>query len=418
MACAEDVPGSPSQEAIEAAEQLLKSPNILKEMIRAVTAIGQVGEVENRQVVFLAAIAGHTARTHEDAIHLVVKGDSSSGKNELLRNVLKLFPEDRPKFVTGVSQLALVYLNEDLEGVLVFQEAEGEEAGEYQIRQAMSEGYLERWTVRDGQTETLRVYVRGSVFTTTTAVALHAENQTRVFDLVTDDSRPITGQVIEAIAARAAGDCLPAEECERQIAVWRVALARLHCLETLIPFASAIADRFPDHLVRARRDITRCLGLIRACAILHQRTRERDNRGRLRASVSDYEMVYPLIQNVLGPSMSAVTDKGLEVAKIQKDLATAGPGGKDAKGSWIDRIAIQKGAEKTDAASSKTVRKWCKHFEETGAWESRMYEGKRQYRIIRDIAIAPLSLLTPSALRELLEGQGEPESDAMPESDV
>ena len=113
----------------------------------------------------------------------MVKGESSSGKNALLRNVLKLLPEDRVKFLTGVSQQALIYREGDIEGVLVFQEAEGEEAGDYQIRQAMSEGHLERWTVVDGESKSVRSYMRGSVFTTTTAVALHAENQTRVFDV-------------------------------------------------------------------------------------------------------------------------------------------------------------------------------------------------------------------------------------------
>ena len=364
---------------------------------------GQTGKV-----VGLAGVAGHhSAETHADAIHEIIKGDSASGKNELLRNVLKLFSEGRVLCVTSVSRQALVYRAEDLEGVLVFQEAEGEEAGEYQIRQVMSDGHLEHWSVQDGQPVTLRVYVRGSVFTTTTAVALHDENQTRVFDLFTDDSSPTTRQVIDAVTAKVAGDCLSNEECERQVAVWRVALDRLEGLETLIPFAPLIGDRFPDQLVRARRDIKRCLGLIRACAILHQRTRERDDRGRLLASLSDYEMVYPLIQKVLGPSMSAVTDKGLKVAAIQKALAEF----ENLRGGWVDRISIQKKTEKSGAASSKTVRKWCKHFEETGAWEGRLHDGKRQYRVIRDIGTAPLNLPTPSELRDVWESQVEPARD-------
>ena len=407
----------PSPEEIEAAEQLLKSPDLLTEMARTVAEIGQVGEVENGQMVFLAAVAGHTARTHEDAIHLVLKGESSSGKNALLRNVLELLPEDRVAFLTGVSEQALVYQDRDLEGVIVFQEVEGEETAQYQLRQAASEGHLERWTVQDGQSKVVRAYVRGSMFTTTTAVALHAENQTRLFDLVADDSSPTTRQVIEAVAARAAGYCPPGEECERQVAAWRVALARLERLETLIPFARHIGDRFPDQPVRARRDIKRCLCLIRACAVLHQRTRERDEMGRLLASPGDYEMTYPLIQKVLAPSMSAVTEKGLKVARIQQQLAIEPTEGRRDASGWVDRIAIQKAAEQIGAASSRTVRKWCAHFEEVGAWEGRMFDGKLQYKIVRDVATAPLNLPTPAELHKFMEGQVEPDSDVEPGSD-
>ena len=405
----------PPPEVIEAAERLLGSPNILEKMVRAVTAIGQVGEFENQQLVFLAAVAGHTARTHEDSIHLVVKGESSSGKNALLRNVLKLLPEDRVKFLTGVSQQALVYREGDIEGVLVFQEAEGEEAGDYQIRQAMSEGHLERWTVVDGESKSVRSYMRGSVFTTTTAVALHAENQTRVFDVVTDDSSETTRDLIERVTAKAAGGGPSDEECERQVFEWQVALERLESLEVVIPFAGVIGGRFPDQPVRARRDIRRCLGLIQACAILHQRTRRRDKGGRLLASPHDYEMVYPLIQRVLGPSMSAITDKGFQVAEIQEELAVKVPdmAGQD---GWIDRIAIEKQAGRVGGPCPRTIRNWCEHFEETGAWEGRLYSGKRQYKAIRNIVTLPLDLPTPSELRDYLEKETATDSDVPTES--
>ena len=320
----------PSPEVIEAAEELLRQPNILRPMGMATTTLGQVGEVVNRLVVFLAGVAGHTARTYEDSIHLVIKGNSSSGKNGLLRIVLQLFPPDRVSFLTGLSQQALLYRGGAVEGVLVFQEAEGQQDSEYTTRQAMSEGWLERWTVDENRKpQVLRVEVRGSVFTTTTAIALHAENQTRVLDLQTDNSPDTTRGVLLDIGARAAGEGASDYDREKIIEVWQVALARLEPVEVVIPYAPILAERFPDNPVRVRRNLKKFFGLNRACAVLHQRTRNRDEQGRVVASLDDYEMVFPLIQHVLEPSMSEVSERGLKIADIQAALAEEKGAGMD-----------------------------------------------------------------------------------------
>ncbi len=376
----------------EAADALLRSPDILSEMVAATNRLGHQGEVVNRRMAFLAGVAGHTAGSHEDAIHLVVKGARAGGKNELLRHVLDLLPEARVRFLTGVSQQALVYSGGKIEGVLVFQEAEGEEHGEYQIRQAMSEGWLERLTVIDGASRTVRTYVCGSVFTTTTEVALHDENQTRVFDLHIDETRELTRRVIDAVARKFVGEGIPDAERERLLTVWRTALGDLQPVGVVIPYMTEIAERFPNTQLRARRDISRTGNLIRASAVLHQRSRERDDEGRLVASLDDYRMVYPLIQAVLGPSMSGLTEKAKQIAALHTELG----GGE----KWLDRAELQKKAQTDSVASEKTVRKWATQFVETGLREARKHEGKIQHRALRDVQLEAISLPSPDDLVE------------------
>lgn len=386
-------------------------------MIQTTDRLGHIRELANRKVVFLAAVAGLTARTHEDAIHLVVKGSSASGKNELLRRVLALFPERLTRFLTGVSEQALVYLGGEIKGVLVFQEEEGEEHGAYQIRQAMSEGWLERMTVIDGETRTLRTYVRGCVFTTTTAVALHDENQTRVFDLHTDDSPDLTREILLAIAREAEGDVPGSDEIEGDLKVWRTALDLLESGGIVIPYASIVAEAFPDRPVRARRDLKRMFGLLRSCALLHQRRREQDDRGRYLVTLEDYRMCYPLIQKILEPTMSGLTEKAVAIDAALAELS-APQWAYLSEPTWVRRTRLIESTETQDIASDKTVRKWAERFVEWGYWSGRQNEKDRawEYLPVRSVSAEPIRIPTPGELEAVLTSDGPDGPDGEEES--
>jgi hypothetical protein len=340
----------------------------------------------------------------------VVKGHSSSGKNELLRCVLGLFPKNRRRFLTGVSQQALVYTGGRIEGVLVFQEAEGEETAEYVVRQVMSEGHLERITVIDGEARTLTTYVCGSVFTTTTGVSLHEENQTRVFDLHTDEGSDLTRRVINGVAKAFQGGGVSNREREHITEVWRIAMTKLQPAEVSISFAPIIGSRFPDRQVRARRDIHRVFNLVRACAILHQPNRERDEENRLLATVDDYRMVYPLIQAVLGPSMSGFTEKAMRISKLAVEIRS--------EEGWFNRSELQDAARTQGVASEKTVRNWAERFTDMGLWEARMEKGRRQYRVLRDPEQEPIDLPTPDELVSLVTPGSTPATREKPNKQV
>ncbi len=71
---------------------------------------------------------------------------------------------------------------------------------------------------------------------------------------------------------------------------------------TTIPFASALAELVPPLAVRLRRDFTTVLNLIRSHAILHQRNRPCDERGRIVAGVTDYAVVRELVADLIANS--------------------------------------------------------------------------------------------------------------------
>jgi hypothetical protein len=62
-----------------------------------------------------------------------------------------------------------------------------------------------------------------------------------------------------------------------------------------IPYAPTVARLADARAVRLRRDFGAVLNLIRAHAILHQCSRERDERGRIVATPEDYAAVFDLV---------------------------------------------------------------------------------------------------------------------------
>ena len=66
-----------------------------------------------------------------------------------------------------------------------------------------------------------------------------------------------------------------------------------------IPYSQQLAERVPPVAVRLRRDFGSLLALIRAHAILHQATRDRDDDGRIIATLDDYAVVRDLVADTI-----------------------------------------------------------------------------------------------------------------------
>ena len=173
----------------------------------------------------------------------------------------------------------------------------------YCIRTLQSEGTLTYDYVAkaaSGKLETLHVQVDGPIglVTTTTATGLHAENETRLLTLHTNDGAQQTERVINANAAVAGDPALAATQRQQTFDDWH-ALYRwieMHPTDVAIPFARALAPLLPRTGPRSRRDAVQLWSLIKAHALLHQRHRQRDPAsGAVIAELRDYTAVVPLM---------------------------------------------------------------------------------------------------------------------------
>ncbi len=295
-----------AREAWAECRELAEHPDILSEFSRDLEACRVVGERSNGEILFLAL----TSRLLEKIVSVAVKGPSSGGKSYLVKLVMSFFPESAFCRFTAMSEKTLLYTEEPLSNRhIILSEAAGLSGDfqEYVIRTLLSEGSLEYEFV-EKTSEGLRprrITKEGPTgfITTTTRDKLHAENETRYLSLTVTDTREQTRRVFRALADGSA------EEPDR--GRWHALQAWLEAGEhrVTIPYAGALAERMGDVAVRLQRDFSVVLSLIKAHAILHQATRERDADGRIIASLADYSRVRELVSGLIAEGVEATVSK-------------------------------------------------------------------------------------------------------------
>jgi hypothetical protein len=256
-------------------------PNILESFAEDLACSGVVGESKLAKLLYLAV----TSRFLERPVSVAMKGPSSGGKSYLTERVLSFFPEEAYYALTAMSEHALAYGDEPLSNrFLVLYEAAGMDSDltSYFVRSLLSEGRLRYETVeKTSEGMKPRLIEREGptgLIVTTTAVKLHPENETRLLSVTVSDTQQQTRAVMAALAEG------PGEE--PNVKAWHALQRWLGCSErrVSIPYARDLAALIPPVAVRLRRDFGALLNLIRAHAILHQASRERDAEGRIIAT--------------------------------------------------------------------------------------------------------------------------------------
>jgi hypothetical protein len=302
---------------------------ILDQVAAEVRARGLVGEERLAQTLYLVL----TSRLLDKQVSAGVKGHSASGKSYTVETVAGFFPPEAYLEFTGMSEHALVYSPEQFKHrtlivyeVTALREGVEDDMTSYFIRSLLSEGRIDyEVTIRtkdDGFT-TRKIVKEGptNLIFTTTKTRVHAENETRILSLTTDDSTAQTARVLAELADETNGDGAGDLEQWRDLQRW---LADAEHRVT-IPYAKALTKRIPPVAVRLRRDVGALLALIRAHAVLHQATRGRDQDGRVIATLDDYEVVRDLVADLLaegvGATVSATVRETVEaVAALAEDM--------------------------------------------------------------------------------------------------
>jgi hypothetical protein len=319
-----DVPTPPRKPAQprNRSPQLADEARILDRFADTAAGCGLVGERATAQLVYLVI----TSRLLDKPVSLGVKGHSSSGKSFVVEMTCRFFPPDAVIEMTAMSERALVYSPREyshrtlvLYEVVALREGIEDDLTAYFVRSLLSEGRIRyEHSVRNPNggwtTNTIeKPGPTGLIFTTTKA-HIHRENETRVLSVTSDDSRAQTARVFQALASDDGTDV--------NLNPWKGLQSWLTRGEhrVVIPYAPALAESVPPVAVRLRRDFAAVLSLIRAHAILHQQTRDRDEAGRIVAGLDDYEvvagLVAPLIAEGVGTTVSAATRETVAAVEV------------------------------------------------------------------------------------------------------
>jgi len=338
-----------SCEAREACRELAQEPDILGRFAEELARSGVAGEARIAKLLYLAV----TSRLLERPVSIALKGPSSGGKSHVVERVLSFVPESAYYALTAMSERTLAYSEEPIKHrFLVIYEAAGMsgEFATYLMRSLLSEGRVRYETVeKTSEGMKPRLIEREGptgLIVTTTAVKLHPENETRVLSLTVTDTQDQTRAVMAALAEEA-GKAGPNFELWHALQVWLESAEH----RVSIPYAKILADLIPPVAVRLRRDFGALLNLIRAHALLHQATRERDAEGRIVATIKDYAAIRELVVDLVGEGVEATVPKTVrETVEAVKRLR------EDTKGEPVTVTELARELRLDRSAVSRRVR--------------------------------------------------------------
>ena len=277
---------------------------------------GFAGSADVPKLVFLCLYS----RFFEKPVSLVIKGPSGSGKSHALHAGLQFVPKEAFEEVSGMSEKALLYMDglNLKHRYLVIGEAAGLASGEGRtfLRQLLSENTVRYLTVQrstDGpfKGQDLKP-IEGptGLILTTTANALHPEDESRMLSYHLDESHE---RIRDVLVSQATGS--RSERRPLDIEPW----VKLHAavsagnMSVEIPYAEALADKLPLSHFRVVRDFPQILSLIKAHALVHSCTRNRGEAGEVIATVPDYRAVYDLIAGPLSEGLEAAVPEQIRV---------------------------------------------------------------------------------------------------------
>jgi hypothetical protein len=317
-----------SHEAWEQCKELAKAPNILERFAAELAQSGVAGEARIAKLLYLAL----TSRLLVRPVSIALKGPSSGGNSHVVERVLSFVPESAYYALTAMSERTLAYSEEPIKHrFLVIYEAAGMsgEFATYLMRSLLSEGRVRYETVeKTSEGMKPRLIEREGptgLIVTTTAVKLHPENETRLLSLTVSDTQDQTRAVMAALAEEA-GEAGPNFEPWHALQVWLEGAEH----RVFIPYAKKLAEVIPPVAVRLRRDFGALLNLIRAHAVLHQASRDRDDEGRIIVTIEeDYAAVRELVVDLVGEGVEATVPatvrETVEAVKRLREGSTGDP---------------------------------------------------------------------------------------------
>jgi hypothetical protein len=282
------------------ATQLLRDPRYPECVADDLTALGYVGERENKLIAYLASIS----RKLEDPLSVLVVSRSAAGKSTLSEAIAALAPSEDVLRFTRLTAQTLYYQKPDSlrHKMVVVEEEKGVQDAAYALRVLQSAKHLSLSTAA-GKGEARRREVRGpvSLFVTTTRTDLDEETAGRFLTLSVDESKEQTRAIL---AAQREAEARPPAERERLLGRHRNAQRLLASLPVVNPYAPELA--FPDDRLSARRDHRKYLALIRAVAFARQHQRE-VKEGVILVTTQDIGLANRLAHHALGHSLYDLT---------------------------------------------------------------------------------------------------------------
>lgn len=380
------------------AAPLLMEGNVLQHLDQSLRKHGFAGATSIPRLVFLASYTALLQRP----VSVVIKGTSGSGKSFSLQAGLRYLPTEAYVQFHGMSDKALVYASGLAlkHKTLVIQEAAGlaDGNGRTFLRQLLSEGSVSYLTVaktsagHEGR-ELHSVEGPTNLFMTTTANALHPEDETRLISVYPDQS---ADQIKEALLIQALGNLT--QPSQNELKSWHALYRHINLQDKSvnIPFKQAIIERLPLTHHRILRDMTKVFSLIEAHTLLEQFHRN-SRCGKFQATFEDYQAVFDLV--------SAPLSNGLQQS-VPNHIRTAVEAVGSLQSQGVERITFRAVADALHVDPSTATRNLWRAINEEYIINLTPGKGRDATLVVGSRALPNSQLLpAPDEIRKAIGGR-------------
>ena len=292
-----------TKEEKQAAQDFLKSSNLLERTNDLIGKSGIVGEELNRLLMYLI----FTSRKRSNPLHVVSLGASGTGKTHLQEKVAELIPEEDKIEITTLSENAFYYFGQhELQHKLILiEDLDGATAVLYPIRELQSKKRISKSIPiknSKGETRTIHLVVEGpvSVAGCTTHERIYEDNANRSFLLYLDDGEEQDQKIMAYQQLASAGqiDFDSQYKIQEQLKDTQRVLERVNVRN---PYANYL--HLPKEVLKPRRTNNHYLQFIEAVTFYHQYQREMkaDDNGEayIETTLEDIENANKLLKEVL-----------------------------------------------------------------------------------------------------------------------
>jgi DNA primase len=301
------------------AEEIAKNPLLFKTKISLIKDLGVIGEGRNIGMYFLALDSRLLPNTAGSSQVLALKnaGTSGAGKSYPLSKCLEIYPKNAYHLILGGSPKSLYFVEGGLKHTcLVVAEAFSFQNGNTTdsefalvVRSILSEGEAtyQYFSYDDEGNRVAKIqHMTGptSLITTSIYGKLESQFENRLLTIHPDVSMNQTKKIITVTAQQSSG--LKGAISQDVIESWKVFHGMLQPYDVVIPFARNIAEfviNFEGLPLSMRRSFKRVMSTIKTVTTIHQFQREKDDRGRLIATMEDYFMAHQLVNESFRESL-------------------------------------------------------------------------------------------------------------------
>ena len=286
------------------AKKLLRSRHFFNELLDALKKNGLVGEEKNALVLYNVM----SSRILPHPLNVFVKGRSSSGKNFLIKSVLRLLPKHAIADVTSVSDTAWSYMGDRLRNKVVYIPERNDAVGKIEpLRLLISEDQLIRRVTKNigGKNITKKYVARGPVasISTTTKQQLQIDDETRHISISIDETPEQTLKIAKSYARQTEG--LSENELRTWRMVQRLLEKRMGIEITLPDWFDKVADRLPVGNLRVRRYFPAFIEACRTVCLIRSFQRSGSSKeNRLTVDFPDFAMAALIFDHVFVESLS------------------------------------------------------------------------------------------------------------------